>query len=480
SVASSPDGIALVHGDLEMSYGDLDARSTRLAHYLVSKGIKKEELIPICVDRSLEMIISVLGVLKSGAAYVPIDPSYPLDRITFILQDTSANFIITKSDNPILDLVSGCEFFCVDRDWEEVNSFSSEKLDLGIMPNNLANVIYTSGTTGKPKGVLCEHRGVVNLAQNMIDITGMDNAVKMLQFSSFSFDAFSFELFSTMICGGQLILTDKSTINSLDKIRPLINSKEINIALLPPSYQEALKDDLGTITTIISGGEALNYNLTKEFQSKGIKVFNAYGPTENTVCSSVSSAPIIENKVTIGSPIGNTKIYILDQSENLVPFGTPGELCVSGVQVARGYLNRPSLTSEKFVKNPYGSGNYDRLYKTGDLARWLPDGQIEYLGRIDRQVKLRGYRIELGEIENTIKTVFEEIQHGIVEMKEINGDKVLVGYLVLKSEIDLSIIKPALLEKLPDYMVPSYYVALSSLPLTSNGKIDRSVLPIPS
>ncbi|MDQ3845718.1 MAG: non-ribosomal peptide synthetase [Bacteroidota bacterium] len=304
--------------------------------------------------------------------------------------------------------------------------------------------------------------------------------MKSLQFASFGFDASCYEIFNTLLSGGSLVLPKKEDLLNEEKFEALINKNDVELVVLPPSFQHIIKDKFGTIKTIVSAGEPLNEAIGKHIQSKGIRLINAYGPTENTICTSLTDDPIKEgNIITIGKPISNVQVYILDKENNLCPVGTIGEMCVAGVQVARGYLNRPELTAEKFIDNPFNKEQGGRLYRTGDLARWLPDGNIEYLGRIDDQVKIRGYRIELGEIENVLQVCKLVKQAVVVAKEDKQSNKRLVGYVVPQKPFNKEDIILYLQTKLPEYMVPHLWVELEQLPLTHNGKIDKKALPNP-
>ncbi len=474
-VLLNPDGLAVRYEGEGISYMELEEKSNKLAHYLLKKGVKQEQLIPIYIERSIELVISVLGVLKAGGAYVPIDPSLPEDRINFMLKDTNADILLTLTSLS-QELSSGHTVIAVDQPLEELPKSNPE---IKIMPGNLCYVIYTSGTTGTPKGVMCEHKGVSNMAMNHKTLIGLSTEDKVLQFSSFSFDAFVWELFSTLICGAELVIAPKATINSAEGINELIKSEKITCITLPPSYQSFLKDDTYNLEVIVSAGEPLQPKTAEHFFRRGVKVVNAYGPTENTVCATLTFEPILQGRVTIGKPLNGIKIYILDNNQRLCALGSAGELCIAGAQVARGYLNSPELTADRFIKNPFHSGHYKRLYKSGDLARWRSDGNIEFLGRIDDQVKIRGYRVELSEIEITLRKI-----PGIEECKVIPGENQqnLIAYYIEKKQEGIDLLDPDLIKKelassLPEYMLPSNFIALDTIPLNSSGKIDVKALP---
>ncbi|MFC5048325.1 amino acid adenylation domain-containing protein [Aquimarina hainanensis] len=481
-VKAFPEAIALEFEGATMSYRELEERSNQLAHYLIEQGIGKETLVPICIDRSLAMVVGILGIIKAGGAYVPIDPSYPQERIDFILQDTNASLVVTHSD--VLHLFKENKLVktsvLLDQGEQILQGQSVSIPEVKISPDQLIYVIYTSGTTGTPKGVLCEHKGIMNLAVSQITEIGLNSEDRILQFASISFDAFGFELYPCLLSGAKLIIVNKDTVHSKDDIGKVISEQKITVATLPPTYQEILQDHLFSLKTIISAGEAIIISLVEKFQAQGIKVINEYGPTENSVATSMSSSPLYKGTIaTIGSPLPNTSVYVLSEDLSLLPIGVTGELYIGGTQLARGYLNRPDLTAERFVAHPFKKG--ERVYKSGDLARWLPDGTLEFIGRKDNQVKIRGYRIELGEIESIIATK-ESIQQSIVvAIPDNSGHKRLVAYIktVLSDDIEHQELKRYLSEKLPDYMVPGVYVFLDDFPLTHNGKIDKKALPAP-
>ncbi|WP_343745931.1 non-ribosomal peptide synthase/polyketide synthase [Chitinophaga sp.] len=477
-----PEATALIFTGQHLTYRELDERAAQVAHYLRSKGVANHSLVPICLERSLEMIISILGILKAGAAYVPIDPEYPADRISYMLADTGADVMVSSNScssklrvaNPDATIV------LVDDEAAAIDNCPVTEPARLPAPGDLAYVIYTSGSTGKPKGVMLEHRGVVNLALSQRDALWLKPGMRSLQFASFGFDASCYEIFNTLLSGGILVLPRKEDLLSADSFAELVNTQQVDLVTLPPSYQHIIKDVLGPVRTIVSAGEPLNREDGKYLQGKGIRLINAYGPTENTVCTTLTDQPIREdNVVTIGKPIANVNVYILDRYGALCPIGVAGEMCIGGANLARGYLHRETLTREKFIPHPFSTVPGARLYRTGDTARWLADGNIEYIGRIDHQVKIRGFRIELGEIE----TVLQEcalVNEAVVLARADGADnKRLVGYIVPQGDFDKEGILSYLKEKLPEYMVPALLIPMEQLPVTASGKIDRRALPDP-
>jgi amino acid adenylation domain-containing protein/non-ribosomal peptide synthase protein (TIGR01720 family) len=480
-VAIRPNSPAVIFKNDQISFKELDERSNQLARYLQSRGVRQEMLIPICIERSIEMLVGIFGILKSGAAYVPVDPEYPIERITYMLGDTNAEVILGSGS--VRSKLAGSQVDAVielDTDWSAIARMSVHALDLKIKPGNLCYVIYTSGSTGKPKGVMVEHRGVVNLAMGQAEALRLKPEMKTLQFASFGFDASCYEIFNTLLSGGTLVLSTKEDLTSAEKIKDIIRTNGVELAVLPPSYQGIILDSLGTLKTIVSAGEPLNEVVGRRIQDQGVRLINAYGPTENTVCVSLTDNPIRHDGViVIGKPIANVKVYILDKVGGLSPLGSTGEICVSGAQVARGYLNRMDLTAEKFIPDLFNQDSKLRIYRTGDLGRWLPDGNIEYQGRLDEQVKIRGYRIELGEIENVLLQS-GMISHAVVVVRDDKENhKSLIAYVVPDGEFDKNAVVVYLQSKLPEYMLPSRWIAVESFKLTSSGKIDRKALPDP-
>ena len=405
-VQRTPNAVAVVFENQQLTYQQLNCHANQLAHYLRSLGVGADVLVGLCVERSLLMAIGLLGILKAGGAYVPLDPDYPQDRLSFMLEDSQVSLLLTQQH--LVDQLRQhqAKLVCLDEVWEQILQNNQDNLTSGVTAFNLANVIYTSGTTGKPKGVMVEHSGLCNLAQAQIQAFGLHSHSRVLQFASFSFDACISEILMALGSGATLY---KGTKDALMPGMPLIERLRdyaITHITLPPSALAVLPVvELTTLQTIVVAGEACSPELVKQW-SVGRNFFNGYGPTEASVCATVAKCTPFDPKVTIGRPIANVQVHILDSHLQPVPIGVPGELHIGGVGVARGYLNRPELTQEKFIANPFGSS---KLYKTGDLARYLADGTIEYLGRIDNQVKVRGFRIELGEIEAVLS------QHPLVQ-----------------------------------------------------------------
>ncbi|MEZ4860208.1 MAG: amino acid adenylation domain-containing protein [Caldilineaceae bacterium] len=443
-VARTPDAVAVLldevantQGDkvmpasVTLSYSELNARANQLAHYLQSLGVGSETLVGLCVERSVEMVVGLLAILKAGGAYVPLDPAYPQDRLAFMLEDTELAVLLTEEhlqSNLPTGLLRGKAVY-LDRDWPEIATHATTNLKVTVSTERLAYIIYTSGSTGRPKGVMVTHKGLGNLALAQAQTFGVNAGKAVLQFASINFDASISEIAMALCTGARLCLVTQETIRSGATLLAVLQRQAITHITLPPSYLSIL--DIGTmplpkLETLIVAGEACPPHLLEQW-AHSRRFFNAYGPTENTVCATMGECYATDKVITIGKPMANVQVYILNQGHHPVPIGVPGELYIGGVGVARGYLNRPELTAEKFINNPLGAG---RLYKTGDLVRWLSDGNIEFLGRIDNQVKLRGFRIELGEIE-AVLSAHPALQEAVVVAREDTpGDKRLVAYVV--------------------------------------------------
>lgn len=477
-VEKTPDNIAVVFDEQKLTYQELNCRANKVAHYLQSLSVGTEVLVGICVERSLDTIVGLLGILKAGAAYLPLDPTYPKERLSFMLSDSQVQVLLTQQKFVDEFSASGVKTVCLDSNWESINSQSPENPTSDVTVKNLAYVIYTSGSTGTPKGVLIQHQGVCNLAQAQVKLFDINPHSRILQFASFSFDASVWEIVMALGSGASLYMGTQDSLRPGTDLRKFLREQSITHVTLPPTALAALPaEELPNLQTLIVAGEACNHKLIAQW-SQGRRFFNAYGPTESTVCATVAQCTAGDTQATIGRAIANTQVYILDSHLQPVPIETPGELYIGGDGLARGYLNRPELTRERFIPNPFDETG-SRLYKTGDLARYLPDGNIEFLGRVDNQVKIRGFRIELDEIEKLLIQHPDVKQVAVIAREDIPGDKRLVAYIVLnqKPEAIVATLKRFLEEKLPKYMVPGVFVILDSLPLTPNGKVDRQNLP---
>ena len=514
-VGRTPEAIAVVYEDKQLTYRELNNRSNQLARYLQKRGVGPEILVGLCVERSVEMIVGLLGILKAGGVYMPLDPGYPKERLVFMLNDSQAAVLLTQErllDNvvedrglkPVLSEIEGIEnsdsqssildprlkAVCLERDWREIAQETKENLSSGATANNLAYVIYTSGSTGSPKGVMITHRGISNRLLWAQDVYQLTSADRVLQKAPFGFDVSVWEFFWPLLLGARLIIARPQGHRDADYLVRLIAEQEITTVHFVPSMLRIFLEERGVDTCkclkrITCGGETLSLELQERFFSKlDAELHNLYGPTEASIdvtwwaCKRGSGQRV----VPIGRPIANTQIYVLDSHLQPVPIGVAGELYIAGVSLARGYLNRADLTAEKFIPHPFSNEPGARLYKTGDLARYLPDGAIEFLGRADNQVKIRGYRIELGEIESALGE-HHLVRHATVLAREDGrGDKKLVAYVVPQefSAPTTSELTAFLKQKLPQQMIPSAFLLLDALPLMANGKIDRRALPAPN
>jgi amino acid adenylation domain-containing protein len=479
-----PEAIALVHEEQILTYGDLNARANRLAHYLRGMGVEPDVRVAICLERSVEMVVALLAVLKAGGAYVPLDPSYPPERLAYMLEDSAVAVLLTHDAAPEAAVGHSPLLLTLNLEsdaWQWADHSEGNPGRMGG-PNvrSLAYLIYTSGSTGLPKGVMVEHQGLSNLAFAQIRAFAVGSDSRVLQFASISFDASIFELTMALSRGAVLVLPPRGLMPAGEVLIQTVERHDVSHATLPPAVLAALpeKADLASIRELVVAGEAVTAELAQSW-SAGRRMTNAYGPTEATVWATGQECRGDGGRVPpIGRPIANTQVYILDENQQPVPIEVRGELYIGGVGVARGYLNRAELTAERFVPDPYGWEPGARLYQTGDLGRWLPQGAIEFLGRNDYQVKVRGYRIELGEIEARMA------EHGyvrdavVVARDEGEGSKRLVAYYT-GQEIGAGELRAHLSATLPEYMIPAAYVYLESLPLTANGKLDRRALPEP-
>ena len=482
----TPDAVAVVFEDQKLTYRELNERANKLAHYLQQLGVQPEVLVGICVERSLEAIVGLLGILKAGGAYVPLDPTYPKERLSFMLEETQVSVLLTQAHLAESLPAHQAHLICLDSDWEIIAQHGEENPAPLVTSSNLAYIMYTSGSTGKPKGASVTQRGVVRLVKGS-NYANLSAEEVFLQLAPISFDAATFEIWGSLLNGARLVVMPAHT-PSLQELGRAIRQNKITTLWLTAGLFHLMVDeqleDLKQVQQLLAGGDILSVShvlkLLKE--AKGCRLINGYGPTENTTftcCCSITDASQIVNSVSIGRPISNTQVYILDSQLQPVPIGVPGELYIAGDGLARGYFNRPELTARAFISNPFSGEPDARLYKTGDLARYWPDGNIEYLGRIDNQVKIRGYRIELGEIEETLRQHPAVQDAAAIARDDGSGNKGLVAYVVLDPDKlpSISNLRGYLQEKLPEYMVPSAFVTLESLPLTPNGKLDRHALP---
>lgn len=494
----TPHNIALVFKDKSFTYKELNDKANRLANYLVKNfDVRQEDFIAICQNRTEHILVSMLGILKAGGTYVPMDTKAPEERLRYMLEDINCKVVLTNKEHcpKLKKAISNLQtsILEIDTDYfeEELGKYPATTPKLSVSAHNLAYVIYTSGTTGNPKGVMVEHQGVVNLAftqQELYMLTTDDGEPvykNCLWYSNLVFDAHVCDVYPALVHGHTIYMVDEDTRLDIEKLSAYIIKHQINHGLIPPALLD--KNIHLNVNPLIVGGEAASLDVMKSYREQGVSVLNLYGPTEITC---ISSQHYFESDGdshrNIGKPYQNKTYYVLDQNLNIVPIGVPGELHIGGIGVARGYLNNEVLTDEKFIPNPFqtsdekNAGRNARLYKTGDMVRYMPNGDIEYIGRNDFQVKIRGFRIELGEIE-AVLSGYGAIKQAVVVAKEHvgNGSKYLVGYYLSDTAYNIDVLLQYLSERLPDYMVPSTLVHITSIPLTVNGKVDYKALPEP-
>ncbi len=487
----TPEAVALLFEDQNLKYQELNKKANQLARHLRKLGVRPEDLVGICVERSFVMFIGLLGILKAGGAYLPLDPTYPPERLHFMLSDSRASVLLTQAR--FLNLFSEYKgnIVILDRDWNLIDKESGYNFQSGVRSENLAYVIYTSGSTGRPKGVMIEHRNVINFFTGMDEVIGKEEGGTWLAVTSISFDISVLEVFWTLCRGFRIVIYSgerkffKEKNHEDHSISQLIKRHQVTHIQCTPSMANMLlmdeesREALSSLKKILIGGEAFPLSLAEELlKISSAEIFNLYGPTETTVWSTVFRVNRHEHgTIPIGRPLANTYIYIVDEKFRQTPLGVPGEILIGGRGVARGYLNNPELTAERFIKNPFTNSN-DRLYRTGDLGRYLRDGNIEFLGRIDNQIKIRGYRVEPNEIE-CVLCKHPNVKDVVVTAREdMFGQKRIVAYVIPKDEhlFRLDEIRAYAANKLPEFMVPAQIIKLKELPKTPNNKIDRKAL----
>jgi aspartate racemase len=489
-VALTPDAVALEFENQQLTYVELNRRANQLAHYLRRMGIREESAVGIMMERGLEMIVSLLGVLKAGGAYVPLDPEYPPERLAFMLTDAGVRVLLSQSSLlPRLPPVKA-EIICLDEAWPKLSAESEENPESEISADHLAYITYTSGSTGQPKGVQTVHRGVVRLVKGN-DYARLDAGEVFLQFASLAFDASTFEIWGSLLNGARLVVMPAG-LPTLEELGQALKRHRVTVLWLTAGLFNLMVDeqleDLRGLRQLLAGGDVLSVSHVQRFlhEVQDCTLVNGYGPTESTTfacCHRMNAAVEFNRTVPIGRPIANTQVYILDTNLQPVVIGAIGQLYIGGDGLARGYLNRPAQTARSFIPHPFSQKPGAQLYNTGDLARYLPNGDIEFLGRIDNQVKVRGFRIEPGEIESALAS-HEAVRDALVVARaDEAGEKQLVAYVVGASGEEVpgtSQLRQFLRERLPEHMIPSLFISLDQFPLTINGKVDYRALPAPS
>lgn len=486
----TPTAVAVTFATESYTYQELDQRANQLAHYLQQLGVGPDALVGLCLERSLEMLVGLLGILKAGAAYLPLDPAFPTERLNFMLNDARCPVLLTQKHiaNQLSTFTTSptqkYTTLCLDAEWEMIGRMPQTPPLCLSTADNLAYIIYTSGSTGRPKGVQVLHRAVVNFLHAMKQQPGMTADDTLLSVTTLSFDIAVLELFLPLSVGGEVVLVSRDVAMDGKQLQEKLAASQATMMQATPATWRMLlaagwQGDQAL--TILCGGEVLPLALAEQLCEKGKSVWNLYGPTETTIWSTIYPVKGNETKVSVGSPIANTQVYLLDAQMRPVPIGIPGALYIAGDGLARGYLRQPSLTAARFIPNPFSQKPGERLYRTGDQGRYLPDGNIEFLGRDDHQVKVRGFRIELGEIEAALNHHPDVAGAVVTTYQDASESHSLVAYVVPVQEQSPTAdsLRDHLRETLPDYMVPAAFVFLESLPLTPNGKIDRQALPAP-
>ena len=481
----TPDAIAVSSAGDALSYAELNARANRLARRLRGLGVGPEVLVGLCAGRGVELVVALLGVLKAGGAYVPLDPSYPAERLSFMLEDAAVGLLLTQG--ALLDKLprTTAKVLCLDREQEGAESEADANFADGVVPGNLAYVIYTSGSTGKPKGVQVTHAALTNLLLSMRRLLPISEADCLLAVTTLSFDIAALEIFLPLMVGARVEIVDRDVAADGSRLAARLDDPEVTfLQATPATWRMLLEAGWQGKPTLTCSAAARHFPATWRigWSARGRQLWNLYGPTETTIWSSVWQVEAGDMPISIGKPIANTRLFILDKRLRAVPVGVIGELYIGGIGLARGYLGRPALTAERFIPDPFGPTAGGRLYRTGDLARWRPDGTLECLGRVDHQVKMRGFRVELGEIEAALAR-HPGVREAVVTARpDPTGEMSLAAYFVPRhgeSPADSAELRRWLGGVVPDHMVPPAFVRLEALPLTPNGKVDRQALPDP-
>lgn len=494
-VQSTPDAIAVEQDGQKVTYRDLDSRANRLAHYLRRRGVEPGIVVGLCLERSINLIVGMLGILKSGGAYLPLDADYPPQRLEYMLRDSEVRVLVTQQDQLARLPATNPHTVCLDSEWDQIARFPDTPIQGTDAIENVAYVIYTSGSTGHPKGVMVEHRSIVNYVQGITGIVGLMPHDRVLQFASMSFDTAAEEIFPCLAIGGTLVLRTAMMVDSVSGFLERCREWNLTVLDLPTAYWHEVVTRMEleqlpfpeSVKTVIIGGERVLPQMVQRWSQQvgtDVRLINTYGPTETTVAATwadltrANTDGEVTDDLPIGRPVPHVSVYVLDRQQQPVPVGVPGELYIGGLGVARGYRGRPELSAVKFDSDPFSSRPGARLYRTGDLVRWRPDGQLEFRGRVDRQVKIRGFRVELEEIE-TVLNRHPDLERAVVEVREDQpGDKRIVAFMVPRptTRLGLGRLREQLRTQLPAYMIPSTFIELEALPLTVNGKVDRRAL----
>jgi iturin family lipopeptide synthetase A len=494
-VERTPDAVAVVFAEQQLTYRELNSRANQLAHYLRSLGVQKEVLVGLCLERSLEQLISILAILKAGGAYLPLDPTYPQQRLSYLLADAQVKIVLTQQSLIVILPTELEQVICWDRDAQKIVHQAVTTLNNVAAPENVAAVFYTSGSTGTPKGVVMTHQGLVNYGLAALSSLELNYTDRFLQLASSSFDVFLEEILPTWLAGAVVVLPHEQNPLTATQLHQVISQQQVTVMELTTAHWHEWVSQLVSFATsppsslrlVLVGGETILPEQLHHWQQFGLPLVHVYGLTETTITSTMYQLPpdsritALGYRLPIGRPLANTFMYVLDEQLQPVPVGVPGEMYIGGAGLSRGYLHRPQLTAERFVSNPWASFSGERLYKTGDIGRYLADGNIEFWGRRDEQVKIRGFRIELAEVEAVLSQHPSVQQTVVIAREDVPGNKRLVAYLVTHPEQTPTItqLRQFFKEKLPEYMIPGAFVFLDTLPLTPNGKVDRRSLPAP-
>ena len=482
--AQQPESIAVVFEGQAVTYGHLNQRANQLAHYLRKLGVGPDVRVAVHCERSLDMILAVWGTVKAGGAYVPLDPTYPRERVALMLEDAGVAVVLAQQHSEYTLPPHAAKVVWMDADWAAIEQEPKHNPPTEVTPDNLAYMIYTSGSTGKPKGVQIPHRALMNFLETMAREPGMDASDRLLAVTSLSFDIAGLELFLPVLVGGQVVLASREMAADGMQIIECLNTEAITVMQATPVTWQLLLAQGWTGQPglrVLCGGEQISLEVAHQLLERVHCLWNLYGPTETTVWSTVLALDPQMQRISIGRPVANTQVYLQDPWGHPVPIGAPGELCIGGDGVSRGYWNRPDITARQFVPDPYSEVPGTRMYRTGDAVRYRPDGRLEWLARMDNQIKLRGYRIELGEIEAVLRRQPAVSEAVVLIRNQGVGDGLLVAYVSMEAgyAFDQAGLRESLQKILPGYMVPSVFVGLEAFPLTPNGKIDRKALPAP-